>query len=133
MKNISPFSRFVLVGLVNTAVSLTLMYFLFFSGLSYWISTFIGNLVGACVSYLLNKTFTFRSEKSVLQTIFRFFLVVILCYLFAYYIGKQSSIWLLQNLLLLPSFYSGYLAIFFGTTIYTILNYFGQKNFVFNK
>ncbi|WP_226037905.1 GtrA family protein [Aquibacillus saliphilus] len=127
------FSRFILVGIVNTIVGLSLMYLLFFNGLNYWLSTFIGNLIGACVSYLLNKSFTFHNEKSIQQTIYRFFIVIGSCYFIAYFIGRRSAFLLFDQLLQSPPISIEYISILFGTVLYTLLNYFGQKNFVFYR
>lgn len=60
---IQQFVRYCLVGLVNTAVGLSLIYacMLFFN-LPPGISNAIGFAVGVCVSYVLNKRFTFKSS-----------------------------------------------------------------------
>jgi putative flippase GtrA len=126
--------RFLLVGIMNTIVGISAIYFLLHvAELSYWFSTFFGNVIGACVSYLLNKTFTFRSNKSVKQTIFHFFLVISLCYFFAYFIGIRLSYWLIQKGSNLPLTYVEEIAILLGTAIYTVLNFIGQKRIVFAK
>ncbi|MDP4103968.1 MAG: GtrA family protein [Bacillota bacterium] len=44
------FVRFLLVGVVNTIVGLSSMYlFLHGFSFSYWVSTFLGYVIGACV------------------------------------------------------------------------------------
>ena len=58
------FVRFLMVGVANTIVGLSVMYLLLhLAGLSYWTSTFLGNSVGAVVSFFLNRSFTFRSQE----------------------------------------------------------------------
>lgn len=128
------FLRFLLVGLVNTFVGLSIMYgLLHFAGLSYWLSTFSGNLSGAFISFMLNKSFTFRSQASIYETLYRFIIVIGSCYLLSYFIGIRSAFWLLQKLVDLPVSYVEEMAILLGTGFYTILNYFGQRQFVFSK
>jgi putative flippase GtrA len=127
------FFRFLLVGLINTFIGLSVMYALLHGAhLSYWMSTFGGNIAGACVSYVLNKSFTFRSTQSVQHTIYRFFAVISLCYFLAYFIGIRSAFWIMEQVADLPLTYVEDVAILFGTAFYTILNYFGQRQFVFS-
>ncbi|MGV3466272.1 MAG: GtrA family protein [Heyndrickxia sp.] len=100
---------------------------------SYWISTFLGNTIGCFVSYFLNKSFTFKSDKSFTSSIFRFILVILICYFFSYYIGEKLALLLFEQLSFLPSAYGKDAAVLLGTGIYTICNYFGQKYFVFRR
>lgn len=74
LKQTNSFIRFLLVGIVNTAVGLSIMLFLMNAlELSYWISTFIGNGTGAVTSFLLNRTFTFKSDIEWRRGVARFF------------------------------------------------------------
>lgn len=129
-----PFFRFLIVGLVNTMVGLSSMYILLHAaGLSYWLSTFIGNSIGAVVSYFLNKTFTFKSNAPVGKSALRFMIVILGCYFISYYLGKQFTNWALDQVSFISSSYKTDIAVLFGTGLYTISNYFGQKVFVFSK
>ncbi|UFT99743.1 GtrA family protein [Radiobacillus kanasensis] len=127
------FTRFMAVGVVNTIVGVSFMYGLYYLGLSYWVATCIGNGLGACVSYGLNRSFTFRSDKPVKQSILPFFLVIGICYVLAYSI----SIGLVTELLSVVNLFSVNrvedIAIIVGAGIYTLLNFVGQKRFVFSK
>jgi len=126
------FVRFIIVGVVNTIVGLTCMYlFLHAVGLSYWISTFLGNSVGACVSFILNKNFTFQSQSSVIKSAIRFIIVILCCYFISYDLGKNLVTWVLKSNAIFNERLKTDLAILVGTGLYTILNYFGQKLFVF--
>jgi putative flippase GtrA len=129
------FHRFLLVGLINTCIGLSVIYVLVNSlEFSYWVSTFSGNFIGACISYSLNKSFTFRSEKSISNTILRFFVVIALCYFFSYFLGMHLALWMIEQL---PhthlTYYTEEVSILLGTAFYTISNYFAQKQFVFSK
>ncbi len=126
------FVRFLLVGALNTVVGLGISFLLFnVLRFGYWPSTFLGNTVGAVVSYVLNKTFTFRSKASVRSSWWKFGLVTVSCYAFSYSVS-----------LLLASSFAAALpgwneklihngAILAGTGIYTIANYLGHKWFSF--
>ncbi|MGG4266943.1 GtrA family protein [Peribacillus simplex] len=131
LKHTNSFIRFLLVGMVNTGVGLSIMLFLMnVLELSYWISTFFGNGTGAVMSFLLNRTFTFRSDIDWRRGVARFFCVILICYSAAYSLGQaiaeslEGSVHfsIQQNA-----------AILIGTIFYTILNYIGQKYFVFKK
>ncbi|WP_078411703.1 GtrA family protein [Priestia abyssalis] len=127
------FLRFLFVGLLNTFIGLSVMYMLLHAAhFSYWFSTFSGNFAGACVSYALNRSFTFRSKKSIRHTVYRFFGVIGTCYFLAYFVGIRSAFWVIEKLADLPVIYVEDLAILFGTALYTVLNYIGQKQFVFS-
>jgi len=130
----NTFTRFLLVGVLNTAVGLSTMFLLLYIfQVSYWWSTFIGNSIGAAVSYLLNRTFTFQSHVTHGKGVIRFIAVILLCYLFAFSSSKmltgfmerfvQNNLWGMQE----------DLSVLLGTALYTMLNYLGQKKFVFHK
>jgi putative flippase GtrA len=128
------FFRFLLVGIVNTIVGLSFMYLFFhvFS-YSYWISTFIGNIIGACVSYFLNRTFTFKSTDDYGKSMIRFAVVILICYLISYYLGEKIAYFLFSQIPFISSKYAADAAILFGTGFYTITNYLGQRLFVFQR
>ncbi|MGY3316165.1 putative flippase GtrA [Peribacillus simplex] len=131
LKHTNSFIRFLLVGMVNTGVGLSIMLFLMnVLELSYWFSTFFGNGMGAVTSFLLNRTFTFRSDIDWRRGVARFFCVILICYSAAYSLGQaiagslEASVHfsIQQNV-----------AVLIGTIFYTVLNYIGQKYFVFKK
>lgn len=128
------FVRFLLVGIINTLVGLSAMYVLLHgAGLGFWSATFLGNTIGAVVSYFLNKSFTFQSQQSITCTWYRFIIVIGICYLVAFFFGKRTVLWLMENVMDIPLFAINDVAILLGTCFYTILNYFGQRRFVFPK
>lgn len=127
-----PFLRFLMVGIINTIVGLSMIFLLFYIfHLSYWVATFFGNIVGGLVSFILNRSFTFQSDKSIKKTIVPFFLVMFICYFVSYNIGKKIAFSFL-NITALPILSVHDLAILLGSGLYTITNYFGQKLFVFS-
>ena len=128
------FVRFLIVGVANTLVGLSVMYlFLHLGGLSYWMSTFLGNSIGACVSYFLNRRFTFKSDHSVSKSMIRFVATILFCYYISYHIGEHFIQWLLQNNPTFTSSAKTDIAVLISTLLYTFLNYLCQRLFVFPK
>jgi putative flippase GtrA len=128
----NSFVRFLLVGVFNTMVGLGSS-FLFYNvlHLGYWTSTFLGNTIGAVVSYGLNKTFTFRSKATIQSSWWKFLLVILACYGFSYgasmLLGRAWSA-------IFPAFPTIWIhngAILVGNGIYMISNYLGHKYFTF--
>lgn len=128
----NTFIRFLLVGFINTFVGLTVIYLLLnVFDLSYWISTFIGNSIGAIVSYLLNKSFTFNSNAGHLHSVVKFILVIVACYFISYWSSLFFTTIALSNVGYNHASLEHNIAILVGTGLYTFLNYLGQKYIVF--
>lgn len=128
------FFRFLLVGVANTILGLSVIYLLLhLVGLSYWMSTFLGNSVGAMMSYYLNRRFTFRSKNAVSKSLILFVVVTLLCYVVSYSIGMNLVEWLLGNSNSLKSSIKTDLAVLISAGLYTVLNYLGQKWLVFSS
>jgi putative flippase GtrA len=128
----SSFARFLLVGIFNTLVGLGITFLLFnLFRLGYWPSTFLGNTIGAIISYMLNKTFTFRSEVSVQKSWWKFAIVISCCYGFSY--GTSSllgDMWTAFFPLTSPKWVNNG-TILLGNGIYTVSNFLGHKYFTF--
>lgn len=133
LKPTNSFIRFLLVGIVNTCIGLSIIFLLMNGiGLSYWLSTFIGNTSGAVISYILNRNFTFKSNTSLGASGIRFAAVVLISYFGAY--GISDLLWsgiLNETSLILVT--NKDVSVLFGACLYTLMNYFGQKYLVFIK
>ncbi|SNX68077.1 putative flippase GtrA [Bacillus oleivorans] len=128
----NSFFRFMLVGIVNTIVGLSvIMLFMNGLGFTYWSSTFIGNSAGAAVSFFLNRGFTFQSDIPCWKGLPRFVCIILISYFLAYYLG-QHIVSLMYNRPYLP-FSEETIAVLLGTGLYTLINYMGQKYIVFPK
>lgn len=128
------FFRFLLVGIIHTAVGLSIMYLLYhLAHVSYWWATLVGNAIGAVASYILNRTFTFQSNAPVIESAFRFIAVMIVCYYFSYRLSKQLADWAALTIGVISPRMANDAAILLGAGFYTILNYIGQKRFVFSR
>lgn len=131
-KQTNSFFRFILVGVVNTLVGLSIIFtLLHVLGLPYYLSTFIGNSIGALVSFHLNKTFTFQSNKSVQRSAPLFIVVVLVSYFSAYSFSDYLATVTGSFHFYFVSLSSENMAVLLGTAFYTLSNYLGQKYFVF--
>ena len=55
--------RFIIVGLINTAVGTAIMFGLYnLAGASYWASSAANYILTSILSFFLNKYFTFRNK-----------------------------------------------------------------------
>ena len=126
-------SRFIIVGVLNTIIGTTTMliaYNIFHLG--YWIASALNYIVGSIFSYFANKYFTFKSEKKSASEIIRFVINITVCYFVAYSVAKSVIEVALRNVhLSVPMLEQ--ISMFLGMGIFVVLNYFGQKFFVFRK
>jgi putative flippase GtrA len=75
------FTRFVAVGLLNTAVGLLVISsMLYFAGASALFANITGYAVGLTVSFVLNRNWTFRGAHSVWRSAVRFLAVFVVAY-----------------------------------------------------
>ena len=124
------FIKFLIVGLLNTGVSFVLMFLL--EGLGYWVSTSIAYIVGAAVSFFLNRKYTFNSDEKLLKAAIKFALSVAVCYVIAYSVAKPLMAWVLSKTSI-SSIWTERVTKIFAMGLYTLINYFGQKFVAFNK
>ena len=126
----SIFSRFVLVGLINTAVGTSVMFVAYnLVGCGYWISSALNYIIGSIVSFFLNKYFAFRDHEKGFKKVVKFILNISICYLLAYGIAQKL-------VYLILSYYSWQIrdniSMLAGMVFFVILNYLGQRLFVFS-
>jgi putative flippase GtrA len=121
------FTRFLLVGVLNTLVGLSSIYLLLhLIELPYWPATFFGNGIGAACSYMLNKRFTFRASVPLGRSVWKFALVTLVCYLISYWLGDVlTAAW--------PANWAEHVAVLLGSGLYTVLNYLGHRYLTFRQ
>ena len=131
------FFRFILVGCINTLVGYGVMFGLYnLAGLhawgdtGYWLSSAANYVIGSIVSFFLNKHFTFRSREKGAGVVIRFVVNIFLCYLLAYGLAKPAVSWVLGGTGLSQQL-QGNLTMLFGSGLFVVLNYFGQRFFAF--
>lgn len=121
--------KFLIVGVINTLVGTGVMFVLYnFFSVSYWISSAANYVVGSIVSYFLNKYFTFQNKEKSLKQMIRFIVNIAACYLAAYGAAKPLISWLLSDM---NEKFQGNAAMLAGMYLFVVLNYFGQRWFVF--
>ncbi|MBY0095586.1 GtrA family protein [Mesobacillus maritimus] len=134
LRRTNSFFRFLLVGVINTIIGLSIMLILLnLFGWSYWLATFVGNCMGAGVSYILNRSFTFKSNINGSKGIPRFFFVILSCYIVSYSLGEIVAATIQLSSQTLSFISQDELAVLIGTVTYTLTNYIGQKTIVFRS
>ncbi len=123
------FIKFVVVGVINTVFGTTIM-FIFYNvlHLSYWISSASNYFFASILSYCLNKKFTFGAKDHSAQSALRFAINIAVCYLLAYSVAKPIVRSMLAGMTVTIQENVAMLA---GMCIFTMLNYIGQRYFVF--
>ena len=131
------FFRFIVVGVINTLVGYGVMFGLYnLAGLhlwgdtGYWISSAANYVVGRIVSFFLNKHFTFRNQEKGAGVVIRFVVNISVCYMLAYGLAKPAVSWALGGMGLSEQL-QGNLTMLFGSGLFVLLNYFGQRFFAF--
>ena len=123
--------KFLLVGVLNTLVGTAVM-FLCYNLLhwGYWISSAMNYVVGSILSFVLNRSFTFRDQERSIHVVLRFILSIGLCYLVAYGAARPLAARLLSGFSMTVRDNGAMLA---GMCLFVALNYLGQRFFVFRN
>lgn len=74
------FSKYILVGIVNTAVTAVIIFLLMYLDFTIYTSNAIGYAIGIVVSFILNAIFTFSTKLTWLRFI-KFLVNCAICYL----------------------------------------------------
>lgn len=124
-------AKFLLVGVINTLFGTIIMFGLYnLVGCSYWISSAANYFFGSILSFFLNKTFTFNNKDSLKNTVPKFVLNILTCYLLAYGIAKPMTLSILQGFSVTVQ---ENVAMFVGMCLFTGFNYIGQRYFAFKE
>jgi len=119
------FVRFCIVGVINTSITLSVIFVLMnLLNVDYKISNVIGYILGFINSFILNKFWTFKSQKNIFKESFLFILVFVISYLVNFII----LIVLVENLYVNKNF-----ALLGGMICYTFVNYSLNKIITFKK
>lgn len=124
------FWKFILVGVINTAVGTTVMFLCYNAlHLNYWVSSAMNYVIGSIVSYFLNKNYTFQYKKQSWKTVAKFIINISVCYLIAYGVAKPAVAYILKEQSIAVQENGAMLA---GMCLFVLLNYLGQRFFTFN-
>ena len=123
--------KFAIVGVINTIFGMSIM-FAFYNLLhfSYWISTASNYIFGSILSYFLNKYFTFQNKERSLKIVLKFIINIAICYSVAYGLAQPAAVFLVKNM---SKAVQDNVAMIFGSGLFVVLNYFGQKFFAFKE
>lgn len=131
--------HFGMVGVINTLMGWGIMAVLYnLIHMNYWLSSGISYFIGSVFSYHANAKLTFKVDEKDKWLPWRFALNIIVCYLIAFSVAQPLTARLLDAFgmsaggrvseVLLDN-----IAMIFGMAIFIVMNFFGQKLFVFRK
>lgn len=123
--------HFGLVGVINTLMGWVIMAVLYnLVHMNYWLSSGISYFIGSVFSYHANSRVTFKVENKDRGLPWRFAVNVIVCYLIAFSVAQP----LMEKILAAqPKVVVDNVAMFLGMCMFIVMNFFGQKIFVFRK
>lgn len=125
--------HFCIVGVINTLMGLIIIEVLYnLIHFNYWASSGISYFIGGVFSYFANAKVTFKVEEKDRDKWLpvRFAVNIIICYLIAYGVAKPLVRYVLSSQ---PVVVVENIAIIVGMVLFTAMNFFGQKFFVFKK
>lgn len=131
--------HFGMVGVVNTLMGWGIMAVLYnLIHMNYWLSSGISYFIGSVFSYHANAKLTFKMENKDKWLPWRFALNIIVCYLISFSVAKPLVARLIEFAGLthgggLSQKLFENIAMICGMCIFIVMNFFGQKLFVFRK
>jgi putative flippase GtrA len=121
--------KFIIVGIINTAVGSGLMFILYnLFDIDYWPASAANYIVGSIVSFFLNKYFTFVVREWTLFMVIAFIVTIAVSYFSAYGLAKPAMNYLLRHS---PLKIRENAALLTGICLFTGINYIGQRLVVF--
>ena len=131
--------HFGMVGVVNTLMGWVIMAVLYnLIHMNYWFSSGISYFIGSVFSYHANAKLTFKVENKDKWLPWRFAFNIIVCYLVSFSVAQPFTGKLLDAIGLsaggrVSETLLDNIAMIFGMGIFIVMNFFGQKLFVFRK
>jgi glycosyltransferase involved in cell wall biosynthesis len=117
------FIRYLIVGVANTLIGLGIIYLtMYFLQLDLVHANMIGYSVGILVSFVLNKSWTFKSQSHVVSSFLRYLLVLAI----AYIANLETVLYANSHFALNP-----YISQALGIIPYTLLGFIGGRYFAF--
>lgn len=123
--------HFGIVGVINTLMGWGIMAVLYnLIHLNYWLSSGISYFIGSVFSYQANSRVTFKVEERDKGLPWRFAVNIIVCYLIAFSVAQPLVKYVLSSQ---PVIIVDNVAMVVGMCFFIVMNFFGQKLFVFRK
>lgn len=128
----SSFLRFLLVGVGNTLLSMAVEFGLYnLGGVDPVLASAVGYLLGAVMSFFLNRWFTFHSEEELGRSAVKFALNVAVLWAVTHPLLQPWLAGRLQSVFV--ERWANNVALVVCMGLYTVLNYFGQRFFAFRR
>jgi putative flippase GtrA len=128
------FIRFLAVGGINTIIGFSLILVLYYIGFGYWSSSSISYFLSTFISFFLHRKYSFKTDSPLTASLFKYYIVVIFCYLFSFGISKLFiNLITLQKFSGLDSQIVDIISLVIAQCIYVLINYLLQKYWVFKK
>lgn len=119
------FGRYLLVGVANTLVGLGTIYMaMYFLRLDIVHANAVGYTIGVLFSFLLNKSWTFKSDDHLLFSFLRFITVLAVAY-----VANLSTVLFLNSRFHVDAYFAQAAGIF----PYTIIGFLGNRYFTFRS
>lgn len=126
--------HFGLVGVINTLMGWGIMFVLYnLVHMSYWFSSGISYFIGSVFSYHANSRLTFKVENKDKWLPWRFAVNIIVCYLIAFSVAQPLVTKVLASGQGVSQALIDNIAMILGMCFFIVMNFFGQKLFVFRK
>ncbi len=126
--------KFLAIGVFNTAVGTFLMFLFYnFFKMGYWGSSAASYFIASIFSFLLNKKITFKNNETFRKTTPKFFINIAICYVIAYLIAKPMTRYFLNSINIERIDLVEQAALLLGICLFTLMNFIGQKYFVFKE
>lgn len=128
-KLVKQLLSFGIIGVINTMLGVVLIE-LFYNIFhwNYWVSSITSYVIGSIYSFFANKRFTFQVKGDMKRTGMKFAINMVICYSIAYGIAKPLVRVVLGDM---KQSIVENIALLVGMGLFIVLNFFGQKFFVF--
>lgn len=133
---------YVIIGVMNFIICTGLMFVLYnVADISQHIAPVVNYSLGSILWYVGCRFVLFRKNKTTLQQLLRFFIEVVVCYALAYYVIAPFVSWIILRFDGVREVFSfggvdnisGNCDMAIGAASYALLNYFGQRYYVFSR
>lgn len=115
--------KYGIVGIINTCITTGIFFLLSHLGFKYLVYTIIGYTVGICISFLLNRKYTFKKDnENTTRQIILFFTISA---------SLLALVQLMQYLLIDVFFLKEWLGVGIGMVFYTGTGFIMNRNIVF--
>lgn len=122
---------FGIIGVLNTLLGIVLIEIFYnLCGWNYWVSSITSYVIGSIYSFFANKKLTFRVQGNTKITAIRFAINTVICYGIAYGLAKPLVKAILTDM---SQRVVENVALLIGMGLFIIMNFFGQKFFVFRE